>query len=208
MLKLYYLPNACSTVPHVALEWSGLTYTAQAVEHEEIKSAKYLALNPQGQVPVLVDGDWALTQNMAIIDYINDLAPNSHIFSVEGDSDVRIRARARQWLAFANSDLHPAFDILFGATRLIDGEQAQTDLQAHAAKKVLSLYEKVEQALQHQDYLAGNSISIADVYVFVTMRWAGALALDLSPFTRLADLRNRVQANAGVQHVLKQEGLL
>lgn len=208
MLTLYYLPGACSTVPHVALEWSGLAYTAEAISREDTKSERYLAMNPQGQVPLLVDGDWTLTQNMAIIDYINDLSPESHIFGAAGDGDVRARARARQWLAFANSDLHPAFSIMFGASRLIEGEQAQADLQAHAAQKVLSLYEKVDQALQQHAFLAGDSISIADVYVFVTLGWAESLGLDVSSFTHIAGWRERVLANTGVQYALKEQGLL
>lgn len=65
-MKLYYLPGACSLVPHIALEWIGKPYEAEAVSREKIKSAEYLALNPQGAVPLLIDGDLALSQNAAI----------------------------------------------------------------------------------------------------------------------------------------------
>lgn len=206
MLELYYLPGACSTVPHVALEWSGLAYTAKAVGRDELKSPKYLALNPLGAVPLLVDGDWTLTENLAIIDYIDDLSPESNIFSVEGNLDIRVRARARQWLAFANSDLHPAYSLLFNSSRIIDGEKAQVDLQAHAAKRILSLYAVVDEALKHQHFLVGKNISIADVYIFVTMGWAQALELDLSHFTHLNTHYKRVADNPTVQYVLREQG--
>lgn len=208
MLTLYYIPGACSTVPHVALEWSGLAYNAQAVSREKIKSAEYLALNPQGQVPLLVDGDWTLTQNVAIVDYINDLAPDSHIFSAEGNKDVRVRARARQWLTFANSDLHKAFGPLFAADRMVDGEKAQNSLRELASKKILSLYAEINKALQHRHFLASKSISIADVYVFVTMAWAEKCQLDLSSYKHLTTLRQRVLEDAGVQRVLDTQGKL
>lgn len=103
MLKLHYFPGSCAFVPHVALEWSGLPYQAQAETRESIKEPAYLKLNPLGQVPLLEDDGWTLTQNVAIVGYIHDLAPKAGIF---GHGDTRTTAKARQWLSFANSDLH------------------------------------------------------------------------------------------------------
>lgn len=57
MLTLYYLKGACSLVPHVALEWAQASYRAQEVSRETLKTPEYLALNPQGAVPLLQDGD-------------------------------------------------------------------------------------------------------------------------------------------------------
>ena len=85
MLTLHYFPGSCAFTPHVALEWSGLPYRVQAESRESIKTPAYLKLNPLGQVPLLEDGDWALSQNVAIIDYINDLAPQAGIFT-HGDA--------------------------------------------------------------------------------------------------------------------------
>lgn len=204
MLKLYYLPGACSTVPHVALVWSGLDFTAHAMTHEETKSPAYLAKNPLGQVPLLEDGDWTLTENVAIIDYINDLAPHAGIFAGE---DPRIKAKARQWLTFANSDLHPAFGLVFHPQSASNNETVQKEIQSHAVDKVVSLYGRVDAQLQHQDFLVGNVISIGDVYVYVTLRWAKATGIDLSRYNNLEAFRQRVAANPGVEKVLKAQGL-
>ena len=57
MLNLYYLPGACSLVPHVALEWTGAEYQAVEVPRDSLQSPEFLALNPRGSVPVLQDGD-------------------------------------------------------------------------------------------------------------------------------------------------------
>ncbi|WP_066569730.1 glutathione S-transferase family protein [Snodgrassella sp. CFCC 13594] len=209
MLKLYYLPGACSTVPHVALVWSGLPFTAEAVSRDWIKSSEYLALNPQGQVPVLVEDGWALAQNVAILDYINDLAPDAQIF---GSADTHAKAQSRQWLAFANSDIHPSFGLLFHPQSASDDELVQKDIKSRAAEKIAALFGKVDTRLtaqqeQNQGFLAGTNISIADVYVYVTLRWAHASGIDLSRFTQLSAFYQRVGANAGVQTVLKAQGL-
>ena len=201
MLKLHYFPGSCAFVPHVALEWSGLPYQAQAETRESIKEPAYLKLNPLGQVPLLEDDGWTLTQNVAIVGYIHDLAPQAGIF---GHGDTRTTARARQWLSFANSDLHRQFSLVFGPARYVEGEAAQQALATGGRTAILRLYGIVNDALQQQDYLAGN-LSIADIYVYTTLRWARTLQIDLSSFGHLDAYYARIDADPGVQEVKKQQ---
>ncbi len=76
-MKLYYMAGACSLVPHTALEWSGVAYDAQAMKLADTKTPEYLALNPQGAVPLLVDGEFVLPQNVAILSYLDEKFANS-----------------------------------------------------------------------------------------------------------------------------------
>ncbi|KDN13335.1 glutathione S-transferase [Snodgrassella communis] len=208
MLKLYYIAGTCSFVPHVALQWSGLQYTAEEVGRDTIKSAQYLALNPQGQVPLLTDGNWALSQNIAIIDYINDLAPDKGIYGATAYNDPKARAKARQWLAFANSDLHSGFKPIFGAARMIEGEEAQNKLKTNACDAVAKMFAGIDQVVAQQDYLTGHSISIADVYVYIEMHWAQRCKIDLSQYHNLNAFYQRVEADDGVTAVLKAQRLI
>ena len=201
MLTLHYFPGSCAFTPHVALEWSGLPYRVQAESRESIKTPAYLKLNPLGQVPLLEDGDWALSQNVAIIDYINDLAPQAGIFT---HGDAKQRAKARQWLVIANAELHRQFSFVFGPARFVEGEAAQQALAAKGREAILRLYGVIDEALAEQNYLAGE-LSIADVYVYMTLSWAKGLKLDVSAFARLAAYFDRVGANPGVLAVLQQE---
>ena len=203
MLTLHYTPGSCSFVPHVALEWSGLPYEAAAESKTSIKEPAYLKLNPMGQVPLLVDGDWTLTQNLAIINYVHGLAPQADLF---GAGNLRAQARARQWLAFANADLHRQFSLIFGAARYIDGEDCQQKLAEKAREAVVRLYGMVNDALEGQDYIAGG-LSIADIYFYIMLRWADGLKIDLSALSRLGDYKKRVESNAGVQKILQVHGL-
>lgn len=205
MLNLYYLPGACSLVPHVALEWTGADYQAVEVPRDSLKSPEFLALNPQGSVPVLQDGDWALTQNAAILGYLDECYPEANLF---GSGDARSRAGARQWLAYVNSDLHKAFAPLFAPQRFIDDESEQAKLRAVAAGRVTALYEWPAKVLAQQPFLNGHELTIADVYLYVTLRWAFALGLDLSFYPMLDSFMNRVEENEGVQAALRQQGLL
>ena len=91
-MKLFYLPGACSMVPHTALQWIGQPYEAKAVTHAQTKKPAYLAMNPQGAVPLLVDGDLVLSQNVAILAYLDARFPEARLFG----SDT-IEGKARAW---------------------------------------------------------------------------------------------------------------
>src|SRR3546814_5968497 len=80
-MKLYYLPGACSLASHIVLEWIGKPYETQALSREEMKQAPYLKLNPLVAVPVLVDGDWVLTQSAAILEYLAESNPQAGLMT-------------------------------------------------------------------------------------------------------------------------------
>lgn len=203
MLKLYYLPGACPIVPHVALEWAKAQYEAQAVGHDTLKSPQFLALNPQGSVPVLQDGDWVLTQNMAILDYIDEIYPQARLF---GSGDAKARAKVRQWLAFANTDIHKEFGFLFNPGQLIEGEGEEAQIRTRAGIKIEKMLAQADKVLSGQNYLTGE-LTIADVYFFVLLMWAKHVGLDLGKLEALEVFYQRVRSNEGVQNVLKQQGL-
>lgn len=198
MLILHYFPNSCAFTPQVALEWSGLPYENRLETRESIKTPDYLRLNPMGQVPLLEDGAFALTQNAAIIHYVHELAPQAGIF---GKGDAKAQAKARQWLAFANADLHArSYSLIFGAARLLEDESAQKALADKGRENVLRAYGVVNDALNGRDYLNGE-LTIADVYVYVTLRWAKAVGVDTSALANLAPYFARVEADPGVRKI-------
>ena len=90
-MKLYSKPGACSLVDHIVLYWSGLPFEVELVDLAQMKSPEFLALNPAGAVPLLCEGDWALTQNPAILHYIADQVPEK---ALDGGSDLRTRMEA------------------------------------------------------------------------------------------------------------------
>ncbi len=202
-MKLYTKPGACSTAVHIDLCWTGQPFEAQVVDADTMKSAEFRALNPSGAVPVLVDGDFVLTQNAAIVGYIADRFPKAEL---AGDGSPRQRAEAGRWLAFVNSDLHPAFKPLFGPGNYIEDPARHDAVKAAARRRVRSLFEAADTQLQGREWLAGFR-SYADPYLYITLRWAGRTGIDLSGLEQLAAFAARMDADAGVQRALKAEGL-
>jgi glutathione S-transferase len=76
-LQLYFSPGACSFVPHAMLEMSGADYVPTLVKlHKgEQREAAYQAINPRGQVPVLVEDGTVITQIAAICSHLDEKFP-------------------------------------------------------------------------------------------------------------------------------------
>ena len=202
-MKLHTKPDACSTAVHIDLAWTGQPFEVEVMDAESMKAPAFRALNPAGSVPVLVDGDFVLTQNAAIVGYIADTFPQA---GLGGDGSARQRAEATRWLAFVNSDLHPAFKPLFGPGNYIEDPAQHDAVKAAARKRVRGLFESADRQLQGREWLAGFR-SYADPYLYITLRWAGRVGIDLSGLEQLAAFSARMEADAGVQRALKAEGL-
>ncbi len=203
-MKLYTKPGACSLADHIALQWSGLSFEVQVVDAATMKSPEYLKLNPAGAVPVLVDGDWVLTQNAAILHYIAEKAPDA---ALDGGRDARQRAEVNRWLSLANADIHPAFHPIFGSTRYLEDAAMIARTQEHARQRLRGLYERVDAQLAGNAWIAGGQRSIADAYIYVTARWARATGVNLDGLDALQRFEQKMAQDAGVQAALRTEGL-
>ncbi|MGE8633961.1 glutathione S-transferase family protein [Achromobacter piechaudii] len=203
-MKLYYMPGACSLASHIVLEWVGKPYETHQLSREALKAPDFLKVNPLGAVPALTDGDWTLTQNVAILEYIAEQSPQSKLL---GDGSARSRAEVRRWLGFINSDIHKTFSMIFGASRFLGDEGAQKELAGSASKLLTKLFSQLDGQLAGKQYLAGDAPSIADAYLYVVLRWARAKEIDLSGQDNLAAFEKRMEADKGVQAALKSEGL-
>ncbi len=202
-MKLYYSPGACSLADHITLEWIGKPYETVRVSGDERKTPAFLKLNPAGAVPVLEDGGWVLTQNAAILNFLADSFPAA---GLGGDGTPKSRAEVHRWLAFVNSDMHPTFKPLFGSTAYLDDEAAIDKSKQAARNSLRGLFQRADTQLAGKLWLTGSR-SIADPYLYVVTRWAKANDVDLSGLDNLARFVENIEADAGVQKVLKDEGL-
>ncbi|MFD0737683.1 glutathione S-transferase family protein [Lysobacter koreensis] len=202
-MKLYYSPGACSLADHIALEWTGQPYETARLSREDRKTPEYLKINPAGAVPALQDGDWVLTQNAAILNFIADTFPDAKL---GGNGTPKGRAEVNKWLAFANSDIHPAFHPLFGSTAYLEDAALIDKTKDAARSKLRGLFERADAQLAGKDWLTGSR-SIADPYLYVVARWAKGNGIDLSGLSNLERFVKNIEADAAVQKVLKDEGL-
>lgn len=201
-MKLYTSPGACSLADHIALQWTGQPFDIAVVTRDQRKTPEFLALNAAGAVPVFEHDGWVLTQNAAILNYLADSFPEAKLV---GDGTPKGRAEVNRWLALLNADVHPAFHPYFGSTAYL-GEDAAAQTKQAAGQKLRVLFERIDAQLAGKPWLAGER-SIADPYLYVVLRWARSVGIDLSGLANLDAFFDRMSADAGVQAALKAEGL-
>jgi len=201
-MKLYYTPGTCALSDHIALEWIGKPFDAQLVSREERKQPAYLAINPAGAVPALVVEGWILTQNVAILNYLADKNPEAML---GGDGTPESRAVVNQWLSLVNSDVHPLFKVWFGSVAFLD-EADQAKVQEANRAQLRTLFERIDQQLEGKQWVVGTR-SIVDPYLFVVLRWARAVKVDLEGLDNLRAFFKHMREDPGVKKALEVEGL-
>lgn len=205
-LKLYFAPGACSFVPHSMLELAGATFEPISVKlHKgEQRSAQYLALNPRGQVPVLVDGDEVITQIVAIVLHLDSRFPEAGILPTSGLA----RTRALQTLAWMNNTVHPTFTHVFMPQKFTDDAAAQQAIRSFAAARYRELIAEIETlASQAAPWLAGAQPGMLDAYALTLLRWGGYAGINPTDFPATWDLAQRFAALPAVARVVERERL-
>lgn len=203
-MKLYFAPGACSFVPHTMLEASGAPFELLIVKlHKgEHKTAEFLAINPQGQVPVLVDADLVLAQLLAIVAYLDEKFPEQSFLPRE----ARARAKAIETLAWMNNTVHPTFTHVFMPQRFTDDPDAQQALRAFNQLQFRNLLSRLDAlAAGAAPFFLGARFSPLDAYALTLVRWAGTAKIDPTAFPALWTLVHKVAAHAPAARALATE---
>lgn len=167
MYTLYYTPGSCSMAVHAVLEELGASYKPHFLDRAagELQSEEFLKINPRGQVAAIMTDEGPITENAAIIIYLND----KHDGALLGKSEYE-RAIALQWLAFVNSTLHPAYARFFMVAQN-DGDEKMIKAVCDGVQKQ---WDEIERHLSEtgNEYLAGDQVGAADIYAAVVANWS------------------------------------
>lgn len=198
-MKLYYSPGSCALSPHIVLCEAGLPHRALKVDLKSKKvedGSDYLAINPKGYVPTLaLDDGQTLTEGPAIVQYLADQVPASKLAPANGTME---RYRLQEWLNFISTELHKQFSNFFNPA-------CSDEMKEATKKKLTGRYAYIGDKLAGQDYLTGKTFSVADAYLFVTLRWAQKFEIPLP--ANVKAYFDRVIARPNVQEALKVQGL-
>jgi len=200
-MKLYHMHGACSLADLIVLGWLGIPHQTIPMTLETMKTPEYLAMNPGGNVPLLVHDDFSLTENVAILGYLADLHPEARL---AGDGSARGRAEVMRWLAFLNSDVHKAFKPLFSPARFLDERDMDEEMARNARLHIRDYLERIDAQLAGSEWLTGQR-SIADPYLFVVLRWAQGMGVDLDGLDHLAAFGERMHLDPHVRQALEHE---
>jgi glutathione S-transferase len=207
-LELYFAPGACSFVPHVSLEAvkaaTGQDFEPKLVKlHKaEHKTPEYLAMNPNGQVPVLVADGKPLNQIVAILDFLDRSFPKAGLLPAEAGA----RAQALSQLAWMNNTAHPTFTRVFRTPEFAESESAQADVKKMAQAKFRQHLERIQGWVAGaKPYWHGERITPHDAYAFTLLRWGGIAGIDPKSLPGYLAYVERVMAAPPVAAALERE---
>ena len=207
-IELYFAPGACSFVPHAALEAvkaaTGQDFTPKLVKlHKgEQRTPEYLAMNPNGQVPVLVVDGKPLTQIVAICDYLDRSFPKAGLLPAEPWA----RAQALSQLAWMNNTAHPTFTHVFRAAEFAESEAAQAEVKKLAAARFRKHLERIQGWIAGaKTYWYGERITSHDAYAFTLLRWGGYAGIDPKSLPSYLAYVERVMGATPVAAALERE---
>src|SRR5688572_8783431 len=189
-LQLYFAPGACSFVPHVGLEAAQAEFEPKLVKlHKgEQRAPEYLALNPNGQVPLLLVEGRPLTQIVAICDFIDRTFPGARLLP-EAPWE---RTQALSQLAWMNSTPHPTATRFFFPERYAESEAARAEVKKRAAEDFRGYLERVQTMLPATGYWWAERVSFHDAYALTLLRWGGFAGIDPKAFPEYYAYAQRV----------------
>lgn len=202
-MKLFYAPHTCALAPHIVALEAGLSIDTEQVDlrtHRTAAGNDYRAVSPLGYVPALrLDDGEVLTEGVAIMQYLADLAPGSSLAPPPG---TFARVRLQESLNFIATELHKTF-----SPWLFHSETGET-AQRYARARLLDRFAVVERRLEGSEYLLGGHFTIADAYCFTIVGWSKAARIALEDYPALASYMKRIAARPAVRDAMRSQGAL
>lgn len=210
--RLHYAPDNASLIVRLSLEELGAPYETVLVDRAARgqKAPGYLALNPNGLIPVLETPDGPVFETGAIVLWLADrhgqLAPAV---------DSARRAAFLKWLFFVSNTLHPALRMIFYPGQYAgDDRAAQAALRRHMQGEIARHLDKLEAlAAQRPGWFASDDRSALDFYVVCLLRWLALYPpedcgwFDLGNWPQLGALAARLDHCPAATAAIHAEGL-
>lgn len=210
MMQLHYAPGNASMTPHMLLEELGLPFELKRVdrEHGAHKSPEYLKLNPNGLIPVLIDGDLVLYETAAIVLHLCDTHPQAGLAPALGTVE---RAHFYKWLVWLAASLQSQMPLYFYTDRYVAPGNAAgaAEVKALTTERIEKLIDQIEAQLASHGgpWFLGERYSALDPYALMLCRWTRSARRPARTLPHVGPWLQRVLARPAVQRVFDKEGL-
>jgi len=198
-LTLFHSPNSRSTGALLLLEELGAPYELHVLNMKagEQRQPAYLAVNPMGKVPALLDGDALITEQVAIYIYLADCFPQVGLAPALNDP---LRGPYLRWLAFYGSCFEPAV-----VDRAMQREPGRPAMSPYGDFDTM-LNTLVTQ-LAHGPWLLGDRFTAADVLWGTALAWTTGFKL-VPELPEIVAYSDRVNARPAVARVKAKDAEL
>jgi len=168
--RLFYADGSAAMGARVILEEVGATY--ELIETEigagRPRAPELLAVNPNGWVPVLLWEHGAIYECGAIVTFLCDRYPEFRLAPAANDAD---RGVFLQWLFFFSSSLQTAYQMTYHTDRFCASKEDEDTVQRRSIKRLRELWQVIDNAIGHGEWMLGQKFSAADIYLFMLTTW-------------------------------------
>lgn len=211
MIQLHHYPSTASMVPHILLQELGIPFELVLVDRmrDQQRSPDFLRLNPNGLIPVLVDGDLVLYETAAICLHLCDKHGKDGLAPAVGTHE---RAHFYKWMAWLTNTLQATLIVYFYPWRWVDLDNAAgaEQVRRQAQRRVDELLNLLDAELARHGgpWFSGAAYSALDPFVFTLCRWTRNFSEGPARSKpRLGPYLQRMLARPAVQRALAGEGL-
>ena len=185
MLTLYFAPGSSSMAPHIALHETGAPFEAKPLSFakKDTRTPEFLAINPNGKVPVLLVDGRVLTEVSGILFYLARTFPAAGLLP-QGDAEAE--AQVVSWMSFIASTIHPA--------------------RRQGLEHAREVYAVADRRLGKNEWTVGGRYSIADIHLFrLYWRFRSSLEPEPGAFPNIEAHYARMMARPAVQRTIEAE---
>jgi glutathione S-transferase len=152
------------TLQELGVDFEPVRVNLMAGEHQR---PEFLKINPAGKIPVLVDGDLVLTESVAIVLYLAEKYPNKGLLP----TGLVQRAQVNRWLLFAATELEQPLWRISRHTALYPEDERLPGEVILASRDFKEMVTVVEKHMQGREFVAGDSVTVADFVLAYTLDW-------------------------------------
>ena len=214
MIRLHYHPGNASMAPHILLRELGMPFELVLVDraHDAHKSPGYLALNPNGLIPVMQDAGLVLYETAAILLHLADNHPQAGLVPALATAE---RADFYKWLIWLTNTLQATLIAYFYPERWVSegNEEGSRQVMAQAQVRIQPMLKQLDEQLASHGgpWLLGKGYSAADPFAFMLCRWTRGFTGPTCPpareFAHLGPYLKRMLERPAVQQVIAVEKL-
>lgn len=206
MYVLHYYPSNASLLPHMALREIGAPFELALVDRtrDAQQSADYLKLNPNGRIPVLIDGDLVLYETAAITLYLADLHPEAALAPPIGTPE---RGQFYKWMVHLTNTPQSEYRPWFYPSQHTADPNAIDGVKQAAGARLDKMFDVIADQLGNGPWLLGQTFSAADLFLLMLVRWGRNMPRPPRSIASLAAHSRRVLARPAVQATLLAEGI-
>jgi glutathione S-transferase len=157
-------------------------------------SPELLKINPNGMIPVLQDGDFYLYESDAILIYLAEKKGETPLYP----KDIKTRALVHRWMFWTLGHFDPAISPILWESLFKErftGQAGDPKLLSEATEAFRPIAQILNDALAHQDYLVGSSITLADYSVAGMLMYRDAARIPIAEFPHADRWLKRIEAS-------------